>query len=120
VATTKEEHLVKAQEILALRNSLDLTKAGAIGWSITMLFYAGLHYVEAYLVATKGMGCKHHFSRATEIQNDPRIRPLYKEYSMLETLSREARYDVSSFNVGDLRYAENCFENIREAIEAII
>lgn len=120
MATTKEEHLTKAQEILALRNTLDLSKPGAIGWSITMLFYAALHYIEAYLVATKGIGCKHHFSRATEIQIDPRIKSLYREYSMLETLSREARYDVSPFDVGDLRYAESCFENVREAIEALI
>jgi hypothetical protein len=120
VATTKEEHLRKAQEILTFRDTLDLNKPGAIGWSITMLFYAGLHYVEAYLVATKGFGCKHHFSRATVIQTDPRIRPICDDYNMLETLSREARYDVSSFNLGDLRYAEGCFENVKKAIQAII
>jgi len=71
VATTKEEHLAKAREVFALHNALDLNLPGAIGWSITMLFYAALHYVEGYLVATKGFGCKHHFSRATEIRTDP-------------------------------------------------
>jgi hypothetical protein len=120
VATTKEEHLAKAHEIFALHNAIDPALPGAIGWSITMLFYTALHYIEAYLVATRGFGCKHHFSRATEIQRDLRINTLYNDYSMLETLSREARYDVSSFNVGDLRFAEGCLENVKEAIEAII
>lgn len=120
MATTKDEHLEKAQEILALRGCLDPTKKGAIGWSITMLFYAALHYIEAYLLATRGIGCKHHFSRATEIQKDHRIKPLFADYSILENLSREARYDVTTFNEGDMHYAEGCFDTIKKAIEAII
>jgi hypothetical protein len=85
-----------------------------------MLFYAAIHYVEAYLVSTRGFGCKHHFSRVNELQKDPRLKPLFNDYSLLENLSREARYDVTPFNAGDMRCAENCFEIIKKTIEAIL
>lgn len=120
MAYTKEEHLQKAQETLDLRATLDLAKDGAIGWSITMLFYSALHYIEAYFSAVRGFECKHHFSRATEIRNDPRINSLFPDYRLLENLSREARYDVTVFNAGDLRCAESCFDTIKESVEALI
>jgi hypothetical protein len=120
VAYTKQEHIQKAQETLGLRACLDHAKDGAIGWSITMLFYSALHYVEAYFTAVRGFGCKHHFSRATEIQNDPRISSLFPDYRLLENLSREARYDITTFNAGDLRCAQRCFDTIKSAIEALI
>lgn len=120
MATTKEEHLAKAQENLRFRESLDLSLDGAAGWSVTILFYAALHYVEAYFLARRGFGCKNHFSRASEIQSDPRIRLIFPEYRDLENLSREARYDVSKFNDGDLKYALTCFQTIKGAVDAII
>ena len=90
-----------------------------LGWSITVLFYSALHYVEAYF-AGQGTGCKNHTSRAGSIQRDPRIRSIFIEYRDLENLSREARYDVSVFNDGDMRLANSSFETIERAIKAVI
>lgn len=120
MAGTAEEHLAKVRENLAIRESLEMTQEGAVGWCITVLFYSALHYVEAYFVSKRGFGCKHHFSRATEIQRDPKISSLYDDYSALETLSREARYDVSSFNAGDLKRADACFRTIEHVIKSIL
>jgi hypothetical protein len=120
VANTKEEHLAKAEENINFLRSIDLNHPGALAWSITILFYAALHYVEAYFVSKRGFGCKHHFSRATEIQRDPKINSIFNDYAALENLSREARYDVSCFNEEDLKRANTCFENIKSAIESLL
>ena len=120
MATTKAEHLAKVRQNLQVLESLDLARDGTIEWSITILFYSALHLIEAYFVSERGFGCKHHFSRATEIQRDSVIASLYIDYSVLETLSREARYDVSSFNHGDLNRARQCFETVKKAVEALL
>jgi hypothetical protein len=119
VAVTKEEHIRKIGENTIFLDSIDNAVVGALGWSITVLFYNALHYVEAYFV-TRGHGFNNHFSRASAIQNDPVIRSLYADYRDLENLSREARYDVSYFNAGDMRHATSSFELIEESIKALI
>lgn len=119
MATTKDEHLSKVQENLIFLNSLDEGVSGTFAWSITVLFYCALHYVEAYFV-TQGKGFNHHFSRGRAIQQDARINSLYKNYRRLEDLSREARYDVSSFNRGDVKFARENFETVERAVQAII
>lgn len=120
MASNKDEHLAKVAENLKVLQSLDSSLEGAIGWSITILFYSALHFIEAYFESRRGFGCKHHFSRASEIQRDEVIKSLFGDYSTLETLSREARYDVSEFGAEDLKRAEACFENIRKAVEALV
>jgi hypothetical protein len=119
VATTKDEHLGKVQENIGFLASLNDKVNGTLAWSITVLFYSALHYIEAYFV-TQGKGFNHHFSRGNAIQQDQRIKSLYKNYRHLEDLSREARYDVTPFNSGDVRFAKRQFEAVERAIKAII
>jgi hypothetical protein len=46
---SKEDHLNRAQDNERLAGSLDLNSAINVDWAITILFYAALHYVDAYL-----------------------------------------------------------------------
>lgn len=119
MAVTKDEHLAKIAENARFLATIDQSDSCGIGWSITVVFYSALHYLEAYFVS-RGRGFNNHHSRASAIQNDPIIRSLYSEYRTLENLSREARYDAAPFNAGDLRNAKIAFETIENAVKALI
>jgi hypothetical protein len=119
VAASKDEHLAKVSENTEFLKSIDSAVPGAMGWCITVLFYGALHYVEAYF-CTHARGHKNHFSRAAAIQQDARIKSLYNQYRDLENLSREARYDVTAFNIGDVKFATRAYEIIEEAIKSLL
>ncbi len=119
MATTKEEHLNKAAQNIQFQSRLDMNVPGAIDWSITVIFYAALHLVEAYF-SSFGKGHNHHFTRGNALLTDARIKSLYSDYRTLEDLSREARYEIAAFNNGDLARAKACFDAIESAVRAII
>lgn len=119
VSGTKEEHLKKAEENLTFRKSIDLQQPTAMGWYVTVTFYTALHYIEAYFTS-RGMGFNNHHSRGSAIQRDSTLSLLYDSYRSLEDLSREARYDCSGFNVGDLRRADASLEYIQKTVIALL
>lgn len=119
MAFSRDEHLQKVAENATFLASIDQSVPGAVGWSITVLFYGALHYVEAYF-CSRAKGYNNHYSRATAIQQDSVIKSVYADYRDLENLSREARYDVSAFNAGDIRLARRAYETIECSIKAVI
>ena len=119
MAATKEEHLEKVAENLAFLASIHENTRGAFCWSITVLFYTALHYIEAYF-ASHDKGFTNHASRGIEIRRDPRIKSIYRTYRKLEDLSREARYDASAMKQEDVERAKTRFEHVRRVIEAIL
>jgi len=120
VAYTTQEHLNKiSQNRDFLKEIVSASSSTADGWRITILFYNALHYIEAYF-CSKGRSNQTHTSRASSIQSDPVISSLYRDYRSLENLSREARYDVTSFNSGDMRRAQAASLNIENSIKAIL
>jgi len=61
-----------------------------------MIFYAALHYVDAYL-AGKQMHPLNHEERDQEIQNNGSLTDIYKDYRRLKDLSRAARYEIANY-----------------------
>jgi uncharacterized protein (UPF0332 family) len=88
-------------------------------WAVTCVFYAALHYVQAYFVSHGG-DIVTHKNRASAIQRDARISGVYDEYRELESLSREARYDNTTFNQAHVTYALQSLEIIKRAVYALI
>jgi uncharacterized protein (UPF0332 family) len=112
-------NICKKQQKPAVRAAIDLSVHGAHGWYITVTFYAALHHIQAYLV-NRGNSRNTHHSRASAIQKDPLIKNLYSEYRNLEDLSREARYDATSFKNGDVENADSSLQIVARAIKALI
>lgn len=83
-------------------------------WAVTGLFYAALHYVDAYL-ASQGTGV-HPTSyrvRSALVARDPVISAVYAEYQELKDGSEDARYRLVPFTVAQVDRLE------RDALTAI-
>jgi hypothetical protein len=81
-----------------------------------MLFYAGLHYVDAYL-AGKNMHPLNHQERDEEIQNNGSLSGIYKDYRRLKDMSRAARYEIANFPKDKLGVAKQRLANIKEHLQ---
>ena len=84
-------------------------------WAVTGVFYAALHYVEAYL-ATKRIHSPSHPVRDSHINRDSVLRAIYPDYRDLKDESRTARYDVIQFRSNDLARMQQLLATIKTAI----
>jgi hypothetical protein len=75
--------------------------------------------VQAYF-AESGKNFMTHATRTNAILNGPRISSVYDDYRELETISREARYDCTTFSNGHVKYAQDRLEVVRSAITSIL
>ena len=112
---TKDEHLKKASTDEEFVASLDISKPGHLDWAITALFYAGLHYVEAYF-ATRKIHSPDHRTRDSAIQRDVSIKQVYKDYNELKNFSINARYYMYRFGSNDLTSLQPRLQNIKQVI----
>jgi hypothetical protein len=111
------QHLSKSQQNEEFADALDISQQIALEWAITAKFYSALHFVQAYLVSRSTTNTPvSHGARATAIQRDAMISGAYEDYRELQDLSREARYDYSSFNPGDLKFAQERLESIKSIV----
>jgi hypothetical protein len=108
--------LAKAKKNEAFASGLETSTVTGIEWSITIKFYAALHYVQAYF-ASKQLGTPiTHSHRASAIQRDAVISAVYDDYRELEDLSRDARYNSVNLKRGHVKFAEDCLESIKSAV----
>ena len=98
----KHEHLTKAKHDEEFVSSLDLSTTPYLDWAITALFYAALHYVEAYF-ATMKRHSPDHRTRDSAVQRDSRIRGIYDDFNELKNHSINARYYMIRFSESDIR-----------------
>jgi len=70
-------------------------------WAITGYFYSALHLIDAFL-ATLDQHPKEHYRRDSYLARLSDLKAIYGNYRMLETESRRARYDLSSFSDGEI------------------
>jgi hypothetical protein len=91
-------------------------------WIVTLMFYAALHWVDAYLATLlppRGVHPPDHEARAAWIARTRALRPIELHYRHLQDRSRDARYDLRAFSkseVQDLRSMR--LDPIRASIEA--
>jgi hypothetical protein len=109
---SKEEHLSRAHENEALAGSLDLDVTLNVDWAITILFYAALHYVDAYL-ATKPIHPPSHDFRDSEIENNGSLSPIYNDYRRLKDKSVAARYEIANFHRSQFPPIKARFDKIK-------
>ena len=86
-----KEHIQQAKHNEALEEYLRGTTY--FDWRATCLFYAALHYVQAYFVdQSPAQHFTKHSDRDTAIENDTHIGGIWNDYRSLKDWSQKARY----------------------------
>ena len=98
---SKDEHVTKANGSESLALSLVLDNQSRIDWALVILFYAAMHYVEAYL-AKSGVHLRSHTTRDNAMSRDSVLRKIFKEYADLKFYGYNARYEVFGFKATDV------------------
>ena len=119
----KAQHLLTATENVRFSAS-DSVRDGFPGWSITGLFYAALHYVDAYLATQGAPGGIHpasHVARGALVATDPVLAQIYPQYRRLKDRSEDARYRLFTFTPADVeRLAQNELASIQEQVAPLL
>lgn len=117
----RESHLAKAVACERFLGSLDRLDSAARPWIVTALFYAALHYVDAFL-AQQGYAAitERHEERRRLIRQFQATRNVDHAYRRLEQLSWIARYDAVTVTLDDLRRAEEFFQVVKRAMVAAV
>jgi hypothetical protein len=114
---TAQDHLAKAESNERL--STTLQGSGHLDWSVTVLFYAALHLVEATLAPSSHS--RNHTERALTVRTHPNLRPIFFHYRELYNRSLDARYNCQTYNLQIVRmlYA-NRYEPIKNHLRPIL
>ncbi len=91
----RQQHLANAERNQQL--SIALQTGPDLAWSVTVLFYAALHLVEATLAPS--VHSPNHNARNQTVQYDSRFHPIYRHYRELYRRSLDARYECTPFNI---------------------
>jgi uncharacterized protein (UPF0332 family) len=113
----RHEHLTRAGETESLARALNRQKPVCVDWAVTMLFYAALHYIDAFL-AGKNLHPLNHSLRDEEIEKNGSIAEVYRDYRRLKDMSRAARYEIANFNADSLAKAEARLAKIKDFLSA--
>ena len=120
----KAAHQNKAQKNQEFSSVIEDQLKHYHGWSITALYYAALHYVDAYRIHVNDQSYYHtnptrrQKSRLEALDKYPPLWPIKPFYIRLKTASEQARYQPTdpfdAVRVETLR--QKLFDPIREAI----
>lgn len=92
---SEAEHIAKAEQNEALFAELGAS-GGYVDWQVTVLFYAALHYVDAWL-SRSAIHPHTHTERRHLVRKDRVLHRVYGHYSRLDDRSRDARYTAIQF-----------------------
>ncbi len=113
----RDQHLQKAEHNEQFSNSLLPT--AYIDWAVTGLFYSALHYIDAYL-SNRGMHPSTHTRRDNKAKGSL-PKDIWGSYRYLKDASRDARYDMKSFNANDINSdIRPEFEKIKKHIDCVM
>ena len=102
------EYLQEAAHNLAFAAEIRKDKVEYLDWAATCLFYAAVHYVNAYFVKSKIAIPRRHTSpdrkppgRTNIVQQDPKLSAIYSHYRHLDDESRDARFELKQISGAD-------------------
>ena len=85
-----DTYLAQADRNLSVADALSSGTPISLQWAVTCVFYAGLHYVNAYLFHSALPIPSTHPERDQCVMRS--MRPVYRAYRRLKTDSENARY----------------------------
>ena len=108
VSEKHTEYIEQAAHNADLASHLRHERTNCLDWAVTCLFYAAIHYVNAYLVKAHIPIPKRHRGsnpkkpgRLNIVQNDSVLSQIYQEYRHLDDESRDARYELKRPSISD-------------------
>ena len=110
---SRDEHLEKAQGNETFAASITHDTQTRIDWTLIVLFYAAVHYVEAYFAATLGIHAKSHITRDSYVAKDSNLKKIFSSYQHLKYFGYNARYEVFGFTVRDVQEATGYLADIK-------
>ena len=109
----RHEHLIRAQENEKLASALRPKFPVCADWAITILFYAALHYIDAFL-AGKNLHPLNHDARDKQVEQNGSLTDIYDDYRRLKDLSRAARYEIACYPPEAVEMANGRLARIKE------
>jgi hypothetical protein len=104
MANSSADYVQQAAHNTDLAEYLRANKTECLDWAVTCLFYAAVHYVNAYLVKAHIPIPRKHRAAPAEaarrpgrlniVQQDPALSSIYRNYRHLDDESRDARYEL--------------------------
>lgn len=113
----RRQHVSQAGRNREFSNFLQTDGTFAADWQVVALFYAALHYVDAYL-ATVGEHPTSHQERINHF--DANLRPISSRYQVLQAYSRRARYDCKRYGSPQIRQLRNHLDAIESHVRSIL
>ena len=106
---TAADYVQQAAHNLELATYLRKNRSDCLDWAATCLFYAAVHYVNAYLRKSNIQIPRRHRGsekaktegRLNIIQQDQTLRHVYINYRHLDDESRDARYELKKPSESD-------------------
>lgn len=105
---TVSEYVAQAARNSAFAADIRKNQGRYLDWAATCLFYAAVHYVNAYFVKSKIAIPRRHScpdpnnpGRTNIVQQDPSLKTIYKTYRHLDDESRDARYELKVISEAD-------------------
>ena len=115
----RNDHLTRAKQNEILASKLNADIGVSVDWAVTMIFYAALHYVDAFL-AGKNLHPLNHKQRDEEIEKNGSLSSIYPDYRRLKDFSRAARYDIPNFSKDKIAVAQTKLNNIKVSLGFIL
>ncbi len=109
------QHLNWAQNNEGLVEIFRTNGSFEINWAITVVCYAAVHYVDAYLVRFR-LRQHDHAGRESELQVDDYLSTIWKDYRRLKNLSRAARYECAPYFLKELNESKVRLASIRTRV----
>ena len=113
------EHIAQAEKNERLYENLLGTEFN--DWAITGLFYAALHYVDAYIVMRTGTSPSNHRARNRLVERTLNLTEIRLAYIELYRSSRNVRYKIPAVSANQaMQVKAQLFDPIRAHIRALL
>lgn len=97
----------------------DKTEAGRDLIAVA-LFYAAVHYINAYFAHCDKAIPRLHGTRASAVQSNLGLKTIFTEYRDLQTYSETGRYDTKSCTQEEIEEARECFNSVKSRVEHLL
>ena len=115
----RDKHLNKAEHNEKFFSSFDVNSTDFKDWIVTGIFYAAIHYYEAYFALENKHSNSHH-TCDDWISNDEKISDTHSDYRELKQHRRQASYKEKIFTSNEIRdIILPKFNNIKSKILSI-
>jgi hypothetical protein len=117
---SKDEHLKKAEGNEEFAASIAPDNQTRIDWTLVVLFYAAVHYVEAYLDKHLGQHLRSHTTRDKYMGRESNLRPIFAVYGHLKYFGYNARYELDAFTKQNIQEANGYLDQIKKHLAPLL